>query len=173
MYGGRRGTSSHTQRGFEGHCCAHAARRRQRRSIWRSFNPAAHNAPKYSTTEAHSTRASRPARWPLRDRISSHGKYCAAHSNKTANRVLAATTCKAKRAQPGWGRFALKLLVALGVMGVALWFASGPTSLWTEIGGLERGLRLALIVLGGAVAYFATLFALGFRPRDFRRRGAA
>ena len=75
--------------------------------------------------------------------------------------------------QPGWGRFALKLLVALGVMGVALWFASGPTSLWTEIGGLERGLRLALIVLGGAVAYFATLFALGFRPRDFRRRGAA
>ena len=34
-------------------------------------------------------------------------------------------------------------------------------------------MRLALIVLGGVVAYFATLFALGFRPRDFRRRGAA
>ena len=75
--------------------------------------------------------------------------------------------------QPGWGLFALKLLVALGVMGTALWFASGPASLWTEIGGLERGVRLALIVLGGVVAYFATLFALGFRPRDFRRRGAA
>jgi putative peptidoglycan lipid II flippase len=74
--------------------------------------------------------------------------------------------------QAGWGVFALKLLAALVVMGAVLWFASGPASLWTELGGLERGLRLALIVLGGALAYFATLFALGFRVRDFRRRGA-
>ena len=43
----------------------------------------------------------------------------------------------------------------------------------TEIGGLERAGRLALVVGAGALAYFATLFALGFRVRDFRRRGAA
>ncbi len=73
--------------------------------------------------------------------------------------------------QAGWGKFALKLLAALAVMGGVLWFASGPTALWTEIGGLERAGRLALVVVAGAVAYFATLFALGFRLRDFRRRG--
>jgi len=75
--------------------------------------------------------------------------------------------------QQGWATFALKLLVALSVMGGVLWFASGPATLWTEIGGLERAGRLAVVVGAGALAYFATLFALGFRLRDFRRRGAA
>ncbi len=75
--------------------------------------------------------------------------------------------------QAGWGKFALKLLAALAVMGGVLWFASGPAALWTEIGGLERAGRLALVVGAGALAYFATLFALGFRLRDFRRRGTA
>jgi putative peptidoglycan lipid II flippase len=53
-----------------------------------------------------------------------------------------------------------------------LWFGAGPERLWIEIGGLERGLRLAAVVGAGALSYFATLFALGFRLRDFRRRGA-
>ena len=72
----------------------------------------------------------------------------------------------------GWIAFALKLLAALVVMGCVLWFGAGPDRLWVEIGGLERGLRLAAVVGAGALAYFATLFALGFRLRDFRRRGA-
>ncbi|WP_449192896.1 murein biosynthesis integral membrane protein MurJ, partial [Thauera sp.] len=75
--------------------------------------------------------------------------------------------------QAGWGIFALKLLAALAVMGGVLWFAGGPATLWLEIGGLERAGRLGVVVVAGAAAYFATLFALGFRPRDFRRRGAA
>jgi putative peptidoglycan lipid II flippase len=74
--------------------------------------------------------------------------------------------------QAGWGAFALKLLAALVVMGCVLWFGAGPERLWIEIGGLERGLRLAAVVGAGALSYFATLFALGFRLRDFRRRGA-
>ena len=74
--------------------------------------------------------------------------------------------------QAGWGAFALKLLAALVVMGCVLWFGAGPERLWIEIGGLERGLRLAAVVGAGALSYFATLFAFGFRLRDFRRRGA-
>ncbi len=74
--------------------------------------------------------------------------------------------------QAGWGAFWLKLGVALVVMGVVLWFGSGPEILWVQTGGLERGLRLAAVVVAGAAAYFAALFALGFRPRDFRRRAA-
>jgi putative peptidoglycan lipid II flippase len=33
-------------------------------------------------------------------------------------------------------------------------------------------IRLCALVIGGMVVYFAVLFALGFRVRDFRRRGA-
>ena len=72
----------------------------------------------------------------------------------------------------GWTGFLLKLLAALMVMGGVLWFGAGPDTMWVEIGGLARGLRLATVVGAGALAYFLTLFALGFRPRDFRRRGA-
>lgn len=74
--------------------------------------------------------------------------------------------------QPGWGAFWLKLGIALLVMGAVLWFGSGPQQHWLEIHGLARGLRLAAVIAAGVVAYFATLFALGFRLRDFRRRGA-
>ena len=72
----------------------------------------------------------------------------------------------------GWTGFLLKLLAALMVMAGVLWFGAGPDTMWVEIGGLARGLRLATVVGAGALAYFLTLFALGFRPRDFRRRGA-
>ena len=38
---------------------------------------------------------------------------------------------------------------------------------------MTRKFALAAVLVGaGALAYFLTLFALGFRPRDFRRRGA-
>ncbi|MDO9597722.1 MAG: murein biosynthesis integral membrane protein MurJ [Azoarcus sp.] len=74
--------------------------------------------------------------------------------------------------QPGWGGFWLKLIAALVVMGVVLWFGSSADAVWLARGGLERVGWLAGVVVAGALAYFATLFALGFRPRDFRRRAA-
>ena len=74
--------------------------------------------------------------------------------------------------QPGWGLFFVKLLAALGVLGVAVWFTVGSDSLWLQASGLERLARLSALVIGGMAVYFATLFALGFRVRDFRRRAA-
>lgn len=74
--------------------------------------------------------------------------------------------------QPGWGLFFVKLLVALAVLGVAVWFTAGSSALWLHASGLERVIRLTLLVVGGMAVYFATLFALGFRVRDFRRRAA-
>jgi putative peptidoglycan lipid II flippase len=75
--------------------------------------------------------------------------------------------------QPGWMPFLLKLGVALALMGVGLWFGMGEAGQWVGYGFRQRILHLGLLVLGGIVVYFATLWALGFRVADFRRRGAA
>ena len=50
--------------------------------------------------------------------------------------------------------------------------ATGSDSLWLSASRVERVIRLCALVLGGIGVYFAVLFALGFRVRDFRRRGA-
>jgi len=72
--------------------------------------------------------------------------------------------------QPGWLLFLLKLLMALSVMGVALYFAMGDTSAWLHFGLMKRLLYLSGLVVLGGVSYFATLMLLGFRPRDYIRR---
>ena len=72
--------------------------------------------------------------------------------------------------QAGWLVFVLKLLVALCVMGVALYFAMGETGAWLQYGLMKRFLYLSGLVLLGGASYFASLFLLGFRPRDYMRR---
>ncbi|MCP5278257.1 MAG: murein biosynthesis integral membrane protein MurJ [Thiobacillus sp.] len=73
--------------------------------------------------------------------------------------------------QPGWAAFLLKLGLALTLMGVGLWFGMGEASHWVDYGFRQRAGHLALLVLGGMAVYFATLWALGFRIANFRRRG--
>ncbi len=72
--------------------------------------------------------------------------------------------------QPGWKVFYGKLAVALLVMGAVLWFGTGSEADWLRFGLVEKVVRLTLLVLFGAIVYFATLWALGFRLRDFRRQ---
>jgi putative peptidoglycan lipid II flippase len=74
--------------------------------------------------------------------------------------------------QPGWTAFVLKLLAALAAMGAVLWFGAGAEAAWIGAPAGMRVLRLAAVVAGGAATYFATLWLLGFRLRDFTRRGA-
>ncbi len=74
--------------------------------------------------------------------------------------------------QAGWATFTLKLALALVVMGGALWFATGSDADWLRYALLERVLRLSGLVALGGIIYFATLWALGFRLQDFKRRSA-
>ena len=72
--------------------------------------------------------------------------------------------------QKGWLAFLLKLALALLVMGGTLWAALLYMPLeWQHAAGWYRAAQLLGLVAMGAVLYFATLFVLGFRPRDFRR----
>ncbi len=74
--------------------------------------------------------------------------------------------------QAGWPAFYAKLGIALAVMGSALWFGAGDVTAWLGFGTTERVLRLSALVIFGAATYFATLWILGFRLGDFKRRGA-
>jgi len=74
--------------------------------------------------------------------------------------------------QPGWLAFSLKLLAALIVMGGALWFAGGSDAAWLGYSLSERLIRLTVLVGLGGITYFATLWVLGFRVNDFKRRAA-
>lgn len=76
------------------------------------------------------------------------------------------------RPEPGWGRFVLKLMVALAALGLVLGLGGGDASVWMSASALERIVRLTALVLAGVMVYFLVLFALGFRPADFRRRAA-
>jgi len=74
------------------------------------------------------------------------------------------------RPEPGWAGFLWRLALALGCMGLLLWFAAGPSEWWLASASADRILRLTGVVAVGAASYFATLWVLGFRPADFVRR---
>ncbi len=74
--------------------------------------------------------------------------------------------------QAGWASFGWKISVALVAMGAALWFASPVAEWWVTHGAMLRISALTGLVCLGAAVYFGALFVLGFRPRDFSRRGA-
>ncbi len=70
----------------------------------------------------------------------------------------------------GWTSFILKLVAALSVLGVVLWFGSGEDTRWLQASFSTRLTHLSLLVSGGLASYFATLWVLGFRVADFRRK---
>jgi len=74
-------------------------------------------------------------------------------------------------AHAGWLAFFLKLVVAVAVMGAVAWFSQAQLD-WAALRAhpVVRIGALLLIIGASALAYFAVLFALGFRPRDFMRR---
>jgi putative peptidoglycan lipid II flippase len=74
--------------------------------------------------------------------------------------------------QPGWTAFALKVAAAVAAMSVALWFAMGPVAQWLRADWHWKAAMLAGLVVLGTAVYGASLYALGFRPRDFSIRGA-
>ena len=69
----------------------------------------------------------------------------------------------------GWGMFGLKIAAALCVLALTLWFGMGSEAQWLQASATQRIAHLAALVAAGASAYFAALWMLGFRLRDFRR----
>jgi putative peptidoglycan lipid II flippase len=74
--------------------------------------------------------------------------------------------------QPGWMLFIVKVITAIMVMSVCLWFAAGSDEGWLAATAARKAAQLAGVVVLGATAYFGALGLLGFRLRDFVRRAA-
>jgi putative peptidoglycan lipid II flippase len=74
--------------------------------------------------------------------------------------------------QVGWGIFFAKLAIAMTVMGGALWLGMGDSENWLVATLTARVIHLGGLVVLGATAYFATLWLLGFRLRDFKRQAS-
>lgn len=74
--------------------------------------------------------------------------------------------------QHGWGAFVLKLALAVYVMGAVIWIASGSSSEWLAATGSQRVLRLTAVIALGGATYFAALWLLGFRLKQFSQRAA-
>jgi putative peptidoglycan lipid II flippase len=72
--------------------------------------------------------------------------------------------------QPGWLNFFVKILIALASMGVVLWFAAGSDASWFTDSTMTRTARLSGIIIMGASSYFAALWFLGFRIKDFTKQ---
>lgn len=71
----------------------------------------------------------------------------------------------------GWMAFGMKLAVALLVLALTLWFGMGKETEWLTASTWTRVVHLSALVAAGVGVYFATLWVLGFRFRDFRRQG--
>ncbi len=70
----------------------------------------------------------------------------------------------------GWPAFLLKLLLAVAVMAGTLLALQQVLPIDWHGHSWQRVMWLTLLVAAGAVAYFATLLAMGVRPRQFMRR---
>jgi len=74
--------------------------------------------------------------------------------------------------QPGWTMFLLKVIISVAAMAGVLWVIMGTEASWLSGTLLERVIRLTWVMAAGAGTYFASLAILGFRLKDFARRGA-
>ncbi len=74
------------------------------------------------------------------------------------------------RPSAGWLLFVCRVVIALFALGALLYWIAGPSSFWLGASLWAKVGRLAGVCAAGAVAYFASLWLLGFRIADFNRR---
>jgi len=74
------------------------------------------------------------------------------------------------RPEPGWGMYFAKLSIALLALGLTLWYGMGSEQHWLTTRGWGRIIHLTWLVLLGMSVYFAVLWLLGFRLKDFSKR---
>ncbi|WP_428634350.1 murein biosynthesis integral membrane protein MurJ [Sedimenticola sp.] len=73
-------------------------------------------------------------------------------------------------AEQGWAAFALRIIIANGVMVAFLWWGGDGLQQWIDWQVMERVWRLAGLIVGAVVIYLVALLLLGIRPRQMLGR---
>lgn len=69
--------------------------------------------------------------------------------------------------KPGWGKLAVRVVIANLIMAAFLYFLKGDTATWLGWHAWHRAGYLCLLILIAMLLYFAVLYVLGMRKRDF------
>lgn len=72
--------------------------------------------------------------------------------------------------QPGWGRFLIKIVLALASTTIVLLLVTDTETFWQQATILHKTLKLSVILLSAAATYLITLWLLGLRLKDFIHR---
>ncbi|MFB0906121.1 MAG: lipid II flippase MurJ, partial [Pseudomonadales bacterium] len=67
-----------------------------------------------------------------------------------------------------WGRFLVRIGLALSLMGLALFWLAPPLTDWLAFSVITQVLWMAGLCLGGMAVYFLVLRTLGLRITEFR-----
>jgi len=70
----------------------------------------------------------------------------------------------------GWALFLVRSVIATAIMAVALYFGQGGQIAWLEATLLERVVRLFILIMVGAIAYFGSLYLMRVRVHHFLER---
>lgn len=70
----------------------------------------------------------------------------------------------------GWVWFAIQVMLAVMAMAAVIYWLNHPSVWWYAQSLLTRATWLLVLVVGGASAYFAVLFAMGLRPHELLLR---
>ena len=71
---------------------------------------------------------------------------------------------------PGWGKLFAQIALACRLMALLLWQITPALSSWSDWQAHQRLLRLGLVIVFAASAYFSVLWLSGLRPASLRRR---
>lgn len=72
--------------------------------------------------------------------------------------------------QVGWFWFLVKLIVAVLLMALVLYYVAGSNESWLNYSLLPKLMHLVLLLVAGSATYFAALYLMGIRIKDFMRK---
>ena len=73
---------------------------------------------------------------------------------------------KSYRPQGGWFFFIIRVAIAVGAMGLCLWYLNVEPDVWFEKTFWGRVIDLSILIIAAMVTYFIALLAMGIRPKQ-------
>lgn len=70
------------------------------------------------------------------------------------------------RPQSGWFWYVARVAIAVGAMGVCLWYLNAEPEVWFEKTFWQRVIDLSVLIIAAMFTYFIALFAMGIRPKQ-------